>query len=330
MISFIVIGHNEGWKLSKCIESVFEAIRYNHIGSYEVIYVDSKSKDDSIERARKFNSVKIFRINGICNAAIARNVGAKESSGDSLFFIDGDMEIEPSFLGSILNKDGRLIYECVTGHLDDLFYDKNGVFLNQIPRTYDKFIPKNNIELATNGGNFVIKKENWILAKGMRTKYRRCQDLDFTIRLAYLGIRTIRVPFLISKHHTIDYRNDKRMWNIMFSGDHLFSSLLFRDHISNIKVVMQTLRSHYTSFMLVVLLIAIFISKSMFLFAFSLYLTFLIIKVFLNTLKAASLSNKLFYFLQRLLLQFLRDILFLYAILFFSPGEKKIEYTRVV
>ncbi len=89
--SFIVIGKNEGWKLSLCFQSILNCIEKNRIDNYEIIYVDSRSTDDSIERAKKIPNIKIFSIIGKCNAAIARNIGCKEAQVDILFFFDGDM-----------------------------------------------------------------------------------------------------------------------------------------------------------------------------------------------------------------------------------------------
>ena len=89
MISFIIIGRNEGQKLTKCFESVLNTIEFNSLRDYEVIYVDSNSTDDSIERAKKFNNIKIFRLTRDVNAAIARNLGVEKSKGDVLFFILG-------------------------------------------------------------------------------------------------------------------------------------------------------------------------------------------------------------------------------------------------
>ena len=55
MISFIIIGKNEGWKLLKSIESVYKAIEINKIEDSEVIYVDSRSTDNTLD------DIKIFK-----------------------------------------------------------------------------------------------------------------------------------------------------------------------------------------------------------------------------------------------------------------------------
>lgn len=325
MISFIIIGRNEGWKLTKCFESVSATIKYNQLNDYEIIYVDSKSTDDSIVRAKRQADVKILCITGDCNAAIARNIGAKESKGDILFFIDGDMEIKPIFLQKSINAKGELINECVTGHLDDIFYDNNNVFLGRFPRTYNKSIPEENEELVANGGIFIIKQKNWIQVNGMRTKYKVCEDLDLTIRLKKNGIKTIRIPSLIALHNTIDCH--ERMWTQLFSGNEYYPVLLFKNHLLNYKVVLFTIRSHYTSFLLIFLFLTVFSNTKLFIVSCILYLSVLFLKVFVNTLKAATSKNKISYFIERIFLQTSRDIIFWFAFLFFYPSEKKAEYT---
>lgn len=252
MISIIVIGKNEGLRLTKCLESIYEIIEfYSHL-NFEVIYVDSKSDDDSILRAMKFSNIQIFKITGKENAAFARNIGAKEAKGEILFFVDGDMELNKDFLSHAV-KDDQLIHDCLTGHIDDYLYDKEDNFLSKKSRTYKSFIPKEEIVIKSNGGIFLVKKEKWNAVSGMRTKYRRSQDIDFTIRLAEIGTDTIRIPSLIAKHHTISYLNEGRMWKLIKDGNLLYPALIFRDHIKNISVLKKTLRSQYSSFLLIFL-----------------------------------------------------------------------------
>ena len=90
MISFTVIGRNEEKNLRRCFNSIYNTILYNQIKDQKVIYVDSKSTDRSIDIAKEFRSITIYCITGYCNAAIDRNIGAKESKGNIFFFIDGD------------------------------------------------------------------------------------------------------------------------------------------------------------------------------------------------------------------------------------------------
>ena len=93
MISFIIIGKNEGRKLKNCIQSVLDTLNYHSISKYEIIYVDSNSSDNSVDIASKFEITRIYKLTGDLNAAIGRNLGASKSQGNILFFIDGDMEL---------------------------------------------------------------------------------------------------------------------------------------------------------------------------------------------------------------------------------------------
>ena len=82
MISFIIIGRNEGWKLPKCLDSVIQTVNQNKIIEHEIVYVDSNSTDDSIEKAKKYKNVLVLKLTKDFNAAIARNIGVKVSKGE--------------------------------------------------------------------------------------------------------------------------------------------------------------------------------------------------------------------------------------------------------
>ncbi|MCD4680112.1 MAG: glycosyltransferase, partial [Bacteroidales bacterium] len=126
MISFIIIGRNIENTIAKCIESVIRFIGNNNIIEYEIVYVDSESKDKTIEIAKKY-PIKIFQIKGQVNAAIGRNVGAKNAKGDILFFIDGDMEILPDFYPIAFDTNtNKLKYPFSSGPLLHKHY--NGKF----------------------------------------------------------------------------------------------------------------------------------------------------------------------------------------------------------
>ena len=299
MLSFIVIGRNEGWKLNKCLTSIFETIEYNKLDA-EVIYVDTKSTDGSIELAKTFQKVKVFLITGECNAAIARNIGAKESRGDILFFIDGDMEINKKFLPfAIINN--QLKYDCVTGHLDDYLYDYNDNFLGVKNRTYTKLIPTKEQVLKTNGGIFLIKKTAWKTVGGMRTKYKVNEDIDLTMRLAKKGIKTIRLPLFIAKHYTVDYRNEKRMWQNIKHFYSFYPAMIFRDHIFNNIALKRILRTNYSALLLFALIISLIINiQWLYLSSAILYFLFFMAKVVKNSIDASISKSKVVYFLKEL------------------------------
>ena len=319
MLSFIIIGRNEGWKLTKCLQSVFDTIKCNKLKEYETIYVDSKSSDDSIERANKFSNLKIFQITGICNAAIARNIGAKESSGDVLFFIDGDMEIVPKFLSVVYSENKGLKYNFVSGDFENIYYSNEGKFLNK----KNQFNLFKDILQVTTGGLFIIKKKLWVSVKGMKTKYRKSQDLDLGLRLSKKGIKFIRKREVLAKHHTVSYNDSSRMWKKLFSNNEFYRIVLLRDHFNNLNYLLKFMRENYTSVLFLITVISIIFFKIMPLFIP--YIGFVLVRSIINMRKEIfRIPSRMIYFI-------LRDISIWFAFFLFWPKEiNNIEYKEII
>ena len=317
MISFILIGRNEGWKLTKCFESVFAAITYNQLNDYEIIYVDSNSTDDSIERAKKYEKIRTFKITGHYNAAIARNIGVKESSGNVLFFIDGDMEIQGDFLPLVYNEGKGLFYDFVSGQFVNYNYDYHGTLLDQ--SEYFK-METDKIEF-TAGGLFLIKKDLWQKVNGMKSKLRRSQDIDISIRLAGIGVFLRRKRELLAIHHTVSYHHHQRTWKMLLNGSEFYRSVLMRDNILNGYQWKLFFRENYSSMVLLMVVALSFVVKSP--LAIALYLIVIILRVLKKKVTILQKLNLLVYYL-------LRDIGTWFSMFFFWPSNKnQLKYERL-
>jgi len=96
-VSIVIIGRNEGDRLVKCIQSV-QNLDYPSERK-EIIYVDSRSSDDSVDRARQLGVEKVYVLEQekTC-AAMGRNLGLQNAAGDLILFLDGDTQISSDFL----------------------------------------------------------------------------------------------------------------------------------------------------------------------------------------------------------------------------------------
>lgn len=316
-ITFIVVGKDESKTLNLTFDSILKYIEINTINEFEIIYVDSNSKDNSIEIARKYKFVKIFLITSKPNSAIARNIGAENAKGEILYFLDADMEINPQFFNNIF-KENKLIHPFISGQLENIFYDKNWNFLEK------SYLFKNlndDCYVSTNGGYFIITKELWNSVGGMKNKYRRSQDIDLTLRIAKNGVLLLRKKEIFVKHHTINYNNKARIWKMLFDGSILYqSSILFRDHLLNKHFYKDFFRKQYTLFILFCSILLSFFS-----------IEFLLIHpltVFLRSYisnKAKGDSPRIIIFLN----SYLKDIFSLCGIFFFFPNYDKIKYKAI-
>jgi len=100
LISIIIANYNGSYFLTDCIDSILK----EKSSLYEIIVVDDCSTDSSIsilKRYEKNNQLRLVALKLNKGAAYARNVGAKKSNGDILFYLDYDTILTPGW-GSAL------------------------------------------------------------------------------------------------------------------------------------------------------------------------------------------------------------------------------------
>ena len=313
MISFIIIGRNEGWKITNCIQNIFNTIEYCRLNKYEIIYIDSDSTDNSVERAKAFGIVKVFGLTGDMNAAIARNVGAKEAVGDVFFFIDGDMEIIKEFLPIVYSETNGLIENFVSGHWVNYYNSHSDELIN---RETHEAIDKDQIETTT-GGLFLINKNVWNLVGGMKIKFKIGEDHDLGLRLAKLGIYLLRKKELAAIHHTIAYLDDKRIWQDFFKWNHIYQrSFLYRQHIFNKHIYKRIFRSDYTMILLIISIVCAFFLKK---YTFILFLFYLLLIAFRSKFK---LRNAIYFIF--------RDLSVFLGFFIFFPKKRIFSFERKI
>lgn len=317
MISYIIIGRNEGKKIINCINSIYEAIKYNALINYEIIYVDSKSTDKSIEIVKRFEEVKVFKVTGDCNAAIGRNIGASEATGDLLYFIDADMEVCKEFLAKILDSEKKINYDILSGQVIDIEDNviKNGRY-NKNKCLFHKY------DEPLDGGVFLIKKSIWDSVNGMRTKFNNGEDGDLGLRLAKKGFHFIRKNETITLHNTTNYLNHSRIWKMLFTKSLFYSRcVLYRDHINNQYMYYKLWKNEKTFVLLIFILINCFVFQAKSSWLILIY----IISILFRSLKQDRYVSLISFFVYFILV----DILNLVYLFTFFPKNKKITYKKV-
>ncbi|MGR6918150.1 glycosyltransferase family 2 protein [[Actinomadura] parvosata] len=88
LVSVIVPNYNYARTLGLCLEAL-ERQTYRNI---EVIVVDDRSTDDSVEIARRHGARVVVTDTNI-GAPAARNVGVEHARGEVLFFLDSDLAL---------------------------------------------------------------------------------------------------------------------------------------------------------------------------------------------------------------------------------------------
>src|SRR5579863_4215153 len=102
-VGVVVIGRDEGERLIRCLNSLGLTASTSDV-ERGIVYVDSGSKDGSMEVAERLGAIAYaLPVGEPFNAARARNAGAKrlaEAAPDVAFiqFIDGDCVLAPDWI----------------------------------------------------------------------------------------------------------------------------------------------------------------------------------------------------------------------------------------
>tara|TARA_X000000368_G_scaffold384316_1_gene342818 strand:+ start:10016 stop:10963 length:948 start_codon:yes stop_codon:yes gene_type:complete len=314
MISFVVIGKNIETTIKICLDSIFETIRFNNIINYEVIFIDSKSCDKTLSIAKQYDKINIYQIKDKPNAAVARNLGFTKSKGQYIFFIDGDMKILAKTMSKLFNEKKGLKYPFISGDFIDSFKD-NGKNIQKKYYNLTKNVFQNKV-----GGLFILERNLWEKVNGMRSCFRRSQDLDFALRMSNIGFPLLRVKDVLAYHYTEDYYSYKRFFKDLKNGNFLYQGLIYKYNLSNKYMYKEYLYKEITFFTLLLVFFTLIYFKTKFILL--IYLFSLLGKLFYKKIN----KNHAFKLLQFII----HDINLLISIIFFWPSShKKISYKKI-
>lgn len=114
LLSVVVIGRNEGERLTRCLASVRAMADIG--GDMELIYVDSASTDDSVARAEALGAHVLEVRPERPSAALGRNAGWRVATAPYVLFLDGDTVLDPEFPAAALAELADPKVAVVWGH----------------------------------------------------------------------------------------------------------------------------------------------------------------------------------------------------------------------
>ncbi|MDH3277301.1 MAG: glycosyltransferase family 2 protein [Nitrosopumilus sp.] len=203
IISIIIINYSEKKLLSECLQSV----KKTNYENYEIIVVDNKSDDYSVEFLNKeYPDIKVIKLSKNCGFAIPNNLAAKTAKGKYLVFLNNDTIVKPTWLEELLKcleKDDRIKIAQSLLLKPDSSVDSSGDFIDHYGRAYSKHdIPKKprNI-LSAKAACMIIEKEFFLDLGGFDESYfATFEDVELGWRCWLYGFKVILVPSSIVIH----------------------------------------------------------------------------------------------------------------------------------
>ena len=221
-MSVIIPTHDTQELTLRCLDSVARA----ELEGLEVVVVDDGSVDQTVDRVReRFPNTKVVRLEPAGGFTVAANAGLREASGELLFLLNSDAEIEAdtlSLLSAAFNANPRL--GAAGARL--CFFDgrpqwsggpepssfwilalATGVtsLLERLPG-YRFFWPQG-VESRrrvawVSGAAMVIRRSAWLEVGMLDERFGfYCQDLDYCLRLSDAGWEVAAIASARVFHH---------------------------------------------------------------------------------------------------------------------------------
>ncbi len=139
----IVPIYNEEGNITKLDKEIKQVM--NKLGTFELIYVNDSSKDESLKELKTLKGIKIITLNRNYGQATALNAGFAEARGDLVISLDGDGQNDPADIPLLLKKLHEEDLDVVAGWRKNRA-DKGGIkILTHIGRFLRHLIIKDQV-----------------------------------------------------------------------------------------------------------------------------------------------------------------------------------------
>jgi len=228
MVSIVIPVHNGGEQFKRCLSSAVDAI--SHEG--EIIVVADGDTDGSWQFAKKIG-VKVLKIPKVGGPAKARNLGAREATGDILFFFDADVALASDTIECVTavfrdNFDLAALF----GSYDDEPFETN--LLSQYKNLLHHYVHQTSKEDAFSfwTGCGAIRREIFMEMGGFNETYRNpsIEDIELGYRLKKAGHK-IRLVKEIQVKHLKRWRAISMVKTDFFSRALPWTSLILKENL---------------------------------------------------------------------------------------------------
>lgn len=194
-ISVVIPNYNGIKTIGKCLEAVLSS-EYDR---YEVIVVDDASSDSSVEIINRF-PCRLIRFDAHAGASKARNAGARESTGEIIFFIDADCIVAQDTLSLVQKAFSGKEGTVIGGSYTQLPYDSSffstfqSVFIN-----YSELKLGEPDYIATH--SMAIERRTFEKSGGFPEEFLPIiEDVEFSHRLRRQGYKLLMDPDILVRH----------------------------------------------------------------------------------------------------------------------------------
>lgn len=208
-LAVVIIARNEAAHIGACIESVLRATAA--VPECAIVFVDSCSTDDTVAIARR-HPIRVVELapHVECCAALARVVGESLTRSRHVLFVDGDTEIDATWLREAMRLlDAEPAIAGVGGKLRERYY-RDGRLVGENP---DCFGVGADVEVADQlGGNALYRRAALNAAGSFNPYVFSYEEAELAERLRQRGYSVVRLPLHVGTHHTAPPATARELW----------------------------------------------------------------------------------------------------------------------
>jgi glycosyltransferase involved in cell wall biosynthesis len=222
-LSIVIIGRNEGERLTRCLQSVSSA--RDGEGKTELIYVDSASTDGSQQIAADFGAQVVVLNGGVQTAARARNAGWQRASAPYILFLDGDTILHPQFIQTawkVLESDPSIA--AVWGHRRELQPERS--IYNRV-LDLDWIYAAGDTEFC--GGDVLMRRTVLAQVEGYDPGLIAGEEPELCRRLRALGYRIVHIDAPMTRHD-LNMTRFSQYWRRAMRAGYAYSEVSNRFH----------------------------------------------------------------------------------------------------
>ena len=195
MISVVIPTLNEGKVIGRCLRS----LRKQTYKDFEVVVVDSGSKDGTVGIARKYKSRVVYEPRR--GVPLARNRGAQEARGEIVVCTDGDSRYPPDWLEKIARHFGDKDVVAVGGPIAPADGKLKHRLIFKVTSDYFARFAKLFGFIVFHGVNSSFRKSAYLKAGGYSERIKTLDDNEFPNRIKKLG-KVVFDPSLVVETST--------------------------------------------------------------------------------------------------------------------------------